>query len=277
MKLVALVLVPLSLLGFAAGQQFPCPTHSPGCDSYEELLNAKDPSIASPEVRYACFRDASDEFFVIKAVDPLLLPSLWWKWNPTLATYVPNFAADSSEVSLEVATFSNGVEDDSRMPYIYAQGKWLPMFGNGLHFFGSSRRYDSKTSKWIPNRDATASVDDSQVSVELKYDSQTNKKVEYSLTMQRSTKRFKEAFNVIGDPKADFDNTGRCVEVKPMPTLPDPPVLTDEQKDEQQKKDFCLDYSKLSKSEAGYCLSSFTYIEDYEAAQKKKAAQKATH
>ena len=273
MKLTQFVFTTLSLISLAAGQQFSCPTHSAGCDSYEELLKAKDQTVASSEVRYACFRDSSDEFFIIKAFDPLLLPSQWWKWNTALAVYelAPN---ESPEAILIVATFNKGVEDDARMPGLYARGRWVLMF-NSLDYFGAASRFDSKTGKQVPNPDTSVTVDDTQVSLVNRYDAQSGKKVEYTLTIQRSTKRFSEGFNVLGDPKAGFENSGRCVEVNPMPKLPDHPALTGEQWDELKKNEFCSDYSTLSESEIGYCHSSFTYIEDYDADQQKKAKTKA--
>ena len=91
---------------------------------------------------------------------------------------------------------------------------------------------------------------------------QSGKKVEYTLTMQRSTKRFTENFNVVGDAKASFENSGRCVETNPMPTLPDPPPLTEEQKDAQEKREFCADFSNLSDPDKGYCNAPFVYIDD---------------
>jgi hypothetical protein len=274
MKLAQFVLTILLLVDFAAGQQFSCPTQSAGCSSYEELLKAKDQAVASTDVRYVCFRDYSDEFFLIKASEPLLLSFQWWKWNPTSAAYLVNPGAQSREVYLGAETFSKGVEDDSRIPYILSMGKWVLGFGENLQYYGSARHIDSKTGKWVPNQDATASVDDSQVLIAMKYEAQSEKKVEYSLAIQRSTKRFHESFNVIGDPKAGFENTGRCVEVNPMPKLPDRPTLTQEQIDAQDKSDLCSDYTKLSESEKGYCMSSFVYQEDYEASLKKKSPQK---
>ena len=267
-------LATLLIIGSAAAQSFTCPTNSAGCDSYKELLKANDQTITSSDVRYACFRDYSDEFFIIRAFTPYLASSLWWKWNPRLAEYVAVPYGESPEASLEVATFNNGVEDDSHMPYIYARDKWISTFSHSLQYFGAARRFDSKTRKWVRNPDSVVTVDDNQVSLTKKYEAQSGKKVAYTLTMQRSTKRFTENFNVIGDAKSSSENSGRCVEINPMPTLPDPPPVTEEQKDAQEKREFCADFSSLSDSDRGYCNSPSVYIDDYEAAQKKKAIQK---
>jgi len=250
-------------IGIPVSTQFSCPNVSAGCASYEGLLGAHDKSLDSSSVYYACFLDYEDYFFVIGGhFWGWLRPQKFWIWNKRTAQYDFNLKAhDDGDVY--ITTYRDGVEDSSSMPSTYLDGQWMTLFfDTNLNFFGSDGSASHLTAM---------AIDDSRVSFNETYQAQNGHKVEYSLKVQQSTGRFKESFNVIGSPKDNFERTGNCVAVNPIPKPPEPPSLTMEQQDEKAKLDYCADNSK---EDRGYCASSFTYLEDYRAAQKKRISPK---
>src|SRR5882724_5272218 len=105
------LLVALSVASPATGQDFACPVSSAGCASYQELVKAGDEAVIT-DARYVCFRQFSDEFFVVKAHEPILYPWFWYKWNPKQAEY--ELKADQQSAAwVQVQTFQNGVASDS--------------------------------------------------------------------------------------------------------------------------------------------------------------------
>jgi len=202
-----------------------------------------------------------------------MYPWFWYKWSHTLADYIPNDNAEIAHSWFEVDTFANGVEDDSHVPHVFAEGTWRQLSGQ-LQYSGSANRWDAKLKKRTTDPDTFVSVDDTQILYSNNYMSQSGKKVQYSLALQRSTRRFTERFNVVGDPKQSSEDTGRCVEVRDMPKTPDPPELTQDQQDEQQalkdKSEYCASPTRSS-SDDGYCMSTYIYVDEYEAAKKKTA------
>lgn len=252
-------------LAVAQSSSFNCPTPSSACESYKELLQAGDKEIASPYVRYVCFRDSGDEFFVVSVVDPAFYDL--YTWSHTKAEYELNLNPKNSRGLVQVHTFVNGVRDFAQEPSVSAAGYWSPTWDH-LQFYGKEQG-------------GAVSIDDSQVAFSKRYQSQTKKIVDYSLIIQRSTRRFTEGFNVENDPKAHLDNTGRCAEINLIPSLPSPPEMTDEQQDEAQglrtKLDYCSS-ADFDPKDKGYCNSSYIFIEDYQAAAKKatKSSSKQT-
>jgi hypothetical protein len=240
-------------------QDFVCPVSSTACASYQELVTAGDEAVIA-DVRYVCFRELSDQFFVVKLHDPLLYPWFWYKWNPKLAEYELKFDQQTAGL-VQIQTFQNGVASDSTMPNMFVYGKWMATLGS-LYYAANLR---SVTAKEVPG---SLTIDSSQIATSRTYEAQGGKRVTYSLTVQRSTKRFVEQFSVQNSPKEGFEYEGRCVEIKRLPTLPDPPPLTGDQQGQKEKLAYCSDSPEPE--DKGYCASSFTYRDDYEEALKRK-------
>lgn len=263
MRLRLSFLVALSVASPSTGQDFDCPVSSAGCASYQELVKAGDEAVIT-DVRYVCFRQFSDEFFVVKAHEPMLYPWSWYKWNPKQAEY--ELKPDQQSPGwVQLQTFQNGVASDSTMPNMFVYGKWMTLF-RALYYAATLR---SVAGKEVPG---SLTIDSSQLAISKTYPAQTGKRVTYSLTVQRSTKRFVEQFSVQNSPKEAFSYEGRCVEVRTLPTLPEPPPLTEDQQALRDKLAYCSD--SPAPEDKGYCASSFTYPEDYQEAQKKKKTVK---
>src|SRR5215475_7222353 len=124
MKLLILLLLAASVACPATGQEFVCPVVSVGCTSYKELVNARDEGVIS-DVKYVCFRESVDEFFVVKVHAPLALSysAFWYKWNSKLADYELSYDRRALGI-VQLQTFQNGVANETTMPSIYAFGKW---------------------------------------------------------------------------------------------------------------------------------------------------------
>lgn len=257
MKIITLMVITLLSIALIQAQQFSCPTTSAGCNSYEELLKAKDASITSGLVHYVCFQDSIDEFFVIEYVDPYLSPRRLYKWNSMLTEYELNPDVSIIPGIVIITSFKDGVENDSVMPRAFAYGMWK--IANGVLTFNASLL--NKSTNFSIN------MDNNQILFFDKYKSVSGRNVNYTFAIQLSTKRFSEQYKFENDSKNNFDTSGRCIGVSPFPQFPDPPTLTQKQQGEKTKMNYCS--QDFAEKNLGYCASSFTYIEDYQAAQKK--------
>jgi hypothetical protein len=261
MKFLISFLLSASVVSPATGQDLSCPVVSAGCASYKELVKAGDEGVIA-DVRYVCFRESADEFFVVKLHEPVTLRSswFWYKWNTKLADY--ELVDDRKAPGwVQIQTFQNGVASDTKMPNMFAFGKWMAAF-DSLYYAADLQPATAK------DKSGTLTIDSSQIAINKPYESQTGKRVTYSLAIQRSTKRFVEAFNIQGSPQDNISQDGRCIEIKPLPVLPEPPQLTEDQQGQRDKVAYCSDSPEPS--DKGYCASPFTFKDDYEEAQKRK-------
>lgn len=237
-----LILVNTSVLA----QQFSCPSASESaCDSYQELVKAADPEVTSPTVKYACFHDDDDVFFTIQASRDYVPADTFYKWNEWTAQY--DLYGHPVPGSVYLQTYVRGVQDESRMPSIYTAGHWS---------------LSETESTYVGEKLGSVFIDDDKIFADSSYHNLEGKKVEYSLTIQRSTKRFSE--NFLGDTGSiDIMHTGRCIQLGDLPKAPNPPQLTNDQKAEKDKHDYCYG-PNLPDSDAGYCTSPFIYSDDYQ-------------
>ncbi len=255
-KLLILVAIMLLLTEVARTQQFSCPSSSAGCNSYRELVAANDKNVNTDSVHYACFPDDSSDFFIVYFgyFDD---PYTFYKWNHLLAVYTINYLSDGSVGIVGFDYYKNGVENGTTEPSNSALGRWKIAYDSGMRFVSTA------------STTMSVSMDDNQIVYFHKYKSIGEKDIDYTLTIQLSTKRFVGQYNVEHNPTDNFDITGRCAEIRPFPKLPSAPPLTQEQQDEQKKMSYCSGTS--DQKDLGYCASSFTYPEDYQAAHGKKA------
>jgi hypothetical protein len=264
-----------------ASSSFACPDPSEkqACDSYSELAQAGDKGVTGSDVKYVCFSEYVDDFFVIQVGDPYLSPRDWFEWNKKTAQYAlknwrefPKLPTYSS-----IQTYSEGVENDSKMPSIFVLGSWRYLGVDVADEFVYRARptiRDSRTNKELPDSNTFLVMNADQVEFAQAYTSATKQKVQYSLVLQRSTKRFHETFTFPDDPKKGSDNSGRCFQLHPFPRLPAPPTLTEDQQAEKEKVEYCTnlpDPDEWSEADRrAYCASSIIYQDDYLAAQRKK-------
>ena len=191
--LACLFLVPV-IGGQAQTSSFSCPDSSEkqACDSYSELVQAGDKGVTGGDVKYVCFRDHADEFFVIDVRDPFLSPWELYEWNKKLARYtlknwqqIPKPQSYSS-----IQTYGGGVENDSTIPSIFVLGSWT-YFGfaanNELTYRAQPTISEPKTGKQVPDLSTFLSVNSDQVEFFQAYTSVTKQKVQYSFVLQRWT------------------------------------------------------------------------------------------
>src|ERR1700678_995512 len=260
-------IVSLELVVFFAGlahaqtkEQFKCPegAYSLACDSYQELVKAGDSSVA--DVSLACFRESEEDFFVIHVGFVPSFPESWWRINRWY-DYELNPKA-TFRGSVDISTFKSGIEDSARNPHILSSGTWFTM-GGGLIYNGHEWNLRPKAGGG-PAPASDLEVTSDQITFSKHYTSRTEKSVNYSLTIQLSTKWFNESFDVAHDAKLSFDATGRCVEVKALPKLPDPPPLSEEQQARKTKVEYCADTASVDADKKGYCRSATVSYSDYE-------------
>jgi hypothetical protein len=211
------LLISPSNAASAQSSAFQCPEggYAQACKSYQELAQAKDEDV---DANLVCFREYTDEFFVIYVGYVSEITYTWYHLDHGYYTVRPG--AKQSGTAF-VYTFKNGIQDSAQNPYLVASGNWFALNGN-LIFTGHEWTFRNTGKASKPESQLDISSD--QISLAKHYISQTNKVVDYSLTIQRSTKRFSESFNVRPhDSKLSLETTGRCVEVKQLPKLPEPP------------------------------------------------------
>ena len=63
--LIIIVLAALTALITSATAQCPTGAAQPACNSYKELIDARDKNLTLDSVRYICFDDTIDRFIVI--------------------------------------------------------------------------------------------------------------------------------------------------------------------------------------------------------------------
>ena len=162
----------------------PDPTAKAACESYSEMLNAKDNDLSSEG--YVCFRPNIDEFF-------------------TVAFSYPNLRPDHAGIGW-LKTYRNGVGDPTRMPYLMFTGYWTT--------FGKILTSDEINGQREPDdHRGTVSVNDSVVTVwDYRYKNAGGDEVSYSLTIQRSTRRFAESYTMVKPQMPPLlEGTGRCI------------------------------------------------------------------
>lgn len=159
------------------------------CKSYQELLKAKDTSLPVGSA-YICFRKHVDEFFAIKFSQPFFLKH----WDETSKQMVT--ANTPSPGSGYTQTYKNGVQDTSIVPTFSFVGQWRPFPYSESGVFVSDVINMTKQDENDPN--VGVSIDEAQVSVGFKYKNRFDKTMLYTLTIQRSTRRFAESCRAPG-------------------------------------------------------------------------------
>ena len=168
------------------------------CKSYQELVKAKDPSLPSSDY-YACFRKSVDEFFVVHFSKPYFPKH----WDPESRQMVVDESAHSAGRGL-AQTYANGVLDSSAPPSIFFSGQWQPLFSES-GIFASDKINGAKQDEKDTN--VGISIDETQANVTYKYKNRFEKTIIYTLTIQRSTRRYTESFLVEAD-KLPFSQMG---------------------------------------------------------------------
>jgi len=194
-----------------------CPEggYAQACQSYKELVQAKDEDV---EANLVCFREYTDEFFVINVGYVSEFTYTWYHLDHGYYTLRPGAKQNATAF---VYTFKNGIQDSAQNPYLIASGTWFAL-NSGFIFTGHEWNFRT-TGKASSKPESQLDISSDQILLSKHYISQTNKVVDYSLTIQRSTKRFNESFDVAHDSKLSFQETGRCAEIKQLPKLPEPP------------------------------------------------------
>jgi hypothetical protein len=193
----------LSAQHYPAAQDFHCPDTKAkqACDSFAELLKAKDSDI--PASGYACFRPEDDEFFVVEFTQP----SFVWTIDPdTKKRTIPQ--GSKSIATGSMTSFRNGVTDSSVLPTFFFLGSWRPLWDNESVFASEQVNFQDAQAGEL----STITITGSQLSVnDYPYTNRSDKKVEYNLTLQRSTGRFSENYKYVGDSVPFLEHSGRCV------------------------------------------------------------------
>jgi hypothetical protein len=284
---VTLLSLVLPTFARAQAQAFVCPDSSEkrACDSYSELVQARDKGVTDSDVKYVCFRDYSDEFFVMQLSEPFLSPWQWYEWNKTVARYTLKTYPQLPKLQTYslIQTYSGGVGDDSKMPSLFVLGTltYVGPEDNGVFVFRAQpTRLDARTKQQVSDPDTVFVINTDRAEFSQKYVSVAKKKVQYSLLVQLSTKRFRESFNFPDDPKSSLEGSGRCIQVNELPKLPSPPPLTEDQQAAKDKLDYCADPPEADEWSAGerkaYCSSPFTYKDDYLAAKSRTPTGRRT-
>jgi hypothetical protein len=159
------------------------------CQSFWELVQAKDKSL--PNNGYACFRRGADEFFVVSFDRPY-------------------FAKHWDDKGIEgygnVQSYQDGVLTSEVMQTLVFWGIWTP---NGAAFLSEGIQVAYKLGEQH-NPPEYVSIDDTQFTLSLKYQNGADKTILYSLTIQRSTGRFTEAYSDKSEGASFLENSGRC-------------------------------------------------------------------
>lgn len=179
------------------------------CNSYEELVRAKDGGLQDDnDDRYICFRKHTDEFFVL-AVSPAQFEKTWnEKYRKMMVD--PSATVDGAGYA---DSYKDGVENEHILPAFYFSGLWRPSFGDAVFFTATEFNFEKINEKESPS---TVSINSGQVSVTYKYQNPMKQDIVYTLTIQRSTGRFVEAYQKASEQIPFSQDTGRCVYQKPQ-------------------------------------------------------------
>jgi hypothetical protein len=184
----------------------PCPDaiYQKACDSYAELLKAKDDgvriNVGQGGVALVCFRKDADSFFVFRLGGPL-----WTKghFDADKKTYLPDHDAVSWQVGT-VVEFVDGISQNRTMHLQVFSGDWsLP---DDPTFVA-----DKINLQATDNNLSSLAVDRRQVSGTLRYKNALNKNMDYGLVIQRSTGRFTETYTQEGEQIPTLEQQGRCI------------------------------------------------------------------
>jgi hypothetical protein len=96
------------------------------------------------------------------------------------------------------------------MPFLFFSGQWQPpiLYSESGSFISdkiNSKKQDEN------DRNVSVSIEETQVNIGYKYPNKLDKTIQYTLTIQRSTGRFAENFQLGADKLAFSENTGYCV------------------------------------------------------------------
>jgi hypothetical protein len=168
------------------------------CRSYNELIKSGDKDIlrdvSGSFDAYVCFLTDEDTFVVIDTSPPFDI--LFKK-----SAISPRLTEQNSASFL--SRYKNGIIDDGLM----AQGKWIK----------NSVTSEAPIFRSPSANDPGATVDDSEVTFHYSYKNTHGRKVNYDISIRRSTKRFSETSDIpISQDKKEepsrYTNTGHCAE-----------------------------------------------------------------
>lgn len=172
-----------------------------GCKSYEELVRAKDKGLPI-NTAYICFRKKVDEFFVFMVSTPY--PTRHWDEE------TKQMVLDQKPAFGNAQTYKNGVLVSTTMPTFNFSGQWKPSpFSKTTSYFTSDQFNFQKKEE--SDHDQGVFIDETQVSVDFKYQNPMEKAVRYTLIVQKSTGRFAESFRIESEKIPFSESTGYCV------------------------------------------------------------------
>jgi hypothetical protein len=233
------------------------------CASFAENKNEVH-SMQQQGNMFVCFRQKDDQYFTIS-------------YHHTLITvgYDPEKKEAISSGDLIMWVTDHGLEADELMPSGVWWGAWHVTQWGRIRLVLDASEKELRKTEGFDEDSFTASLGGSTFDHQQQYHNKNNELVTYELSISRETGRFREtwsgAYNESG--------FGRCVSGKL--TTPNFQTAETEYKrnqaeqelleDRRKKTDYCTDNSEADK---GYCASKYIYLEDYQAAQKKKKPTK---
>lgn len=167
---------------------------SPGCKSYDEMLEGKDQDVLAVLQggnTLVCFNETADKFVLIYFAKP----------PETEYVKTANNMFPSTSGFVSYASFSQGLRDTSHISF----GKW--------------RRILLETDfESDPNSNVRASVDDAEIAFSYSFTNLSETKTNYSIQIRRSTLRFTENYQFPQTSKQKGQDrvteTGHCAEFK---------------------------------------------------------------
>jgi hypothetical protein len=187
----------------------PDPLAAEACKSFTELYSAGDEGVKplyENSVEYACFRPNTDAFFIVELTYPIFFKT---HLDPSSHKMVPDDDA-TAYGSGRINAFSKGIQDTSILPIFYFRGKWTyppaPIF-TAVAINTLSELADTDHSG--------VTVESSQIAASFRYKNRTDKDIDYSLVIQRSTGRFSEAFIEQPAKSPFWEINGRCSRLSP--------------------------------------------------------------
>lgn len=178
----------------------PDPEAQKACKSYQELLKAKDSGL--PIEGYVCFQKNLDVFFVVLFSRPYF-PR---RWDKELKEMVVDTESNPPGHGY-AQSYKDGIADSAVPPSLFFSGTWIPYPESGTFTSNEVNFKKQDTS----DADVGVSIDETQFIAGYKYQNRFDKTITYKLTIQRSTGRFSESFQVESEKLPFSENSGHCI------------------------------------------------------------------
>jgi hypothetical protein len=193
-------------------EKTPCPDveSTKACKSFEELLQADDPDLMSDLAQqdhiYACFLPDEDVFFEVNFSEPS-----WFNFAKPSDEQIKDGISPNALTVLggsEIAYYTNGIWDENKSLHII--GNWIYYrLGEKTDDFKSMRM--NATSKRAQFKGQEIEIDNDRWALSETYKNRANTQTRHSLTLQPSTGRFKETYEVTGNGGDLRESNGRCL------------------------------------------------------------------